>query len=432
MKKVRRMTSLIVVMFMTFGLLSDITVYGEENEPSEWAEKAIDEAVSLGLIIDGSTYKQKATRLQLVTWLVELLEVIQDEPVQLVMDSPFTDTASDVVAKAYQLGWVKGDGVGHFYPEASVTRQEMAVMVSRFLDYLNKHSEAMIGVELSDSYKALKAYKDEADIAEWAKAALNQMNQMDIIKGDGNDHLMPLGSTTNEQGIVMLMRVVERLKDEAEGPFFSGVLPKEESGPVPFKFLSMNKSIGVNETESVSITLKELVQHSNMDKVTFIDAGSDFELGTLTYSQDLKQLTITADGVNQDESQVIYLQITDGSVTLNGRLTVRVQDVKNFEPKPVEILDFNVDAGSAVIIRAEELATDEDGDMLKITRYKRVSGSYGSGVLNNEPGESYLSFRALNDVGDGDESERVQEYELTITDGVIPVKIPIRIIVHPQ
>lgn len=429
MKRVSAKTAWIIVIIIAVGLIGNGSVYAVENEPSDWATDAIDEAVSLGLVIDGRTYHQKATRLQLVTWLVELLEVIQDEPIQLVMESPFTDTGSDVIAKAYQLGWVKGDGAGRFNPEDSVTRQEMAVMMSRFLDYMNRHSQEKIGIEVSDSLSALSAYADATEIASWAKAPLIQMNQMDVIMGVGNDRLQPLGYTTNEQGIVMLMRLVERLREEAKGPFFVGILEEQDKGPVTFKFLSMNKSIGINETESVSITLKELVQHSDMDKVTFVDSENKFDFGKLTYSQDLKQLIITADGVNRDQSQVVYLQITDGRVTLNGRLTIRVQDVKNFEPQPVESLDFDVDAGSTVIIRAKELATDEDGDMLRITRYRRLSGSYGSGVLDNGPEESYLSFSASAYEGD---EERIQQYKLTITDGVVPIQIPISIHVHPR
>ena len=79
------------------------------------------------------------TRAEFAAMLVRMLKPASEHASTTSSLSAFTDGdeigtwARDAIAQASALGWIKGNTDGSFRPNASITRAEMAVMVSRAL-----------------------------------------------------------------------------------------------------------------------------------------------------------------------------------------------------------------------------------------------------------------------------------------------------------
>lgn len=84
------------------------------------------------------------------------------------------DWYNKAVGWAMEKGITAGDGTGKFNPNANITRQEMAVMLDRYL----KNSE----LKLTEKAKAV-TFKDNHAIASYADAAIASMQKLGVING---------------------------------------------------------------------------------------------------------------------------------------------------------------------------------------------------------------------------------------------------------
>ena len=112
-------------------------------------------------------------------------------------NEPFTDTSDRYVRIAYALRMVNGIGDGKFSPDAPITRQEAATMLSRaaavweFTNYLN--SPIVFG--------------DARAIATWAMAPVDFVSANGIMQGVGGNNFEPHGFYTREQSFVTMLRL---------------------------------------------------------------------------------------------------------------------------------------------------------------------------------------------------------------------------------
>ena len=99
---------------------------------------------------------------------------------------------------AYEKGVVSGMGNNQFAPDANVTREQMAAMISRYAKYK--------GVRLSP-INAKLTFNDDASISGWAKDNVYAMQQAGIINGyaDGNGYIFkPQGNATRAEASKMI------------------------------------------------------------------------------------------------------------------------------------------------------------------------------------------------------------------------------------
>ena len=97
---------------------------------------------------------------------------------------------------ARQNNIVGGVGDNRFEPDRSVTRQEIAVIVARYLEYKGKELKV-------DTIK----YTDEAKIDSWAKDAVYKAGNAGIITGVGEEFL-PKDEATRAQAATILKRII--------------------------------------------------------------------------------------------------------------------------------------------------------------------------------------------------------------------------------
>lgn len=117
-------------------------------------------------------------------------------------ETEFTDTRAGsyyigYVKWAYDNGIVNGIGNGLFAPDASITRQDMCVILRRYCNYM--------GIELTESVDEI-SFTDEADISGYAKEAVKALQRAGIVNGVGSA-FDPKGTSNRAQAATVLMRL---------------------------------------------------------------------------------------------------------------------------------------------------------------------------------------------------------------------------------
>lgn len=173
------------------------------DEPSGWALPALEEAAQLELITFDMMYgyQDTITRKEFCD-LLEQLFVVQTGQFPIQLDGfddvyfPFYDVDSRAVNGAYGMGIVSGKGECRFDPDAPVTRQDAAVMLSRAVTLLNP---SVAG--------AADDFTDDAAIAEWAKPHVALVSAEGIMSGTGNRKFDPTGFFTREQAMIAILKL---------------------------------------------------------------------------------------------------------------------------------------------------------------------------------------------------------------------------------
>lgn len=101
------------------------------------------------------------------------------------------------VAWAESKGIVKGTGNGKFEPNRTITREEMAVILDKFLGDQNKI--------YSSTNKA--QFDDGTTISSWAKGSVEKMANLGFLSGVGNGNFVPKGSFTRAQAAQVLYTI---------------------------------------------------------------------------------------------------------------------------------------------------------------------------------------------------------------------------------
>jgi lactocepin len=109
------------------------------------------------------------------------------------------------VEAAYRAGIVKGSLDGSYNPDAEITREEMATMIVRAVNY----EDASLLKDLDGA----KKFKDDSKIGGFAKEAVYQANELRIIKGRADNSFDPKADTTRAETAVMLYRMLNTLSE---------------------------------------------------------------------------------------------------------------------------------------------------------------------------------------------------------------------------
>lgn len=116
--------------------------------------------------------------------------------------SPFPDTAGideeGVIAQLKALGLVKGDDLGYFNPNDTITRAEFCAMIVRAL-----------GLEAAAGYLATPTiFPDVTPAQAWAYGYINVAVTRGIIKGYPDGTFRPQGPVTQAEALTMIMRAL--------------------------------------------------------------------------------------------------------------------------------------------------------------------------------------------------------------------------------
>ncbi|CAM4451390.1 hypothetical protein FHS16_004096 [Paenibacillus endophyticus] len=174
-----------------------------------WARVEI-ELLANKLIVDGRpdggfAPDHTITRAEFSALLVRALglpELINEE---LFTDVKTSSWYAGAIGAAQQAGLIDGFEGGAFRPNASITREQMAVMIARAITYAGQTKQAgNTGVQQS--------FTDGADISEWAIHAIDQLVGLSIIQGVSDKTFAPQANATRAQSAVMLKRLLQYLQ----------------------------------------------------------------------------------------------------------------------------------------------------------------------------------------------------------------------------
>lgn len=171
------------------------------EQPSDWALEQVNAGIEAGIVPASlqSKYEQAATRAEFCALAAGLYETVTGS--EITDRATFTDTTDENVEKMAALGVVNGTGGGKFEPNAQLTREEAATMLSRLADTLDQPLTAQA-----------PTFADNSAISDWAYGAVGQMQATGVMNGVGDNEFAPSDDYTREQSIVTIMRLYDIVK----------------------------------------------------------------------------------------------------------------------------------------------------------------------------------------------------------------------------
>lgn len=167
--------------------------------PGAWYYQAVEYVSREGLMagVGASLFAPDLTtsRAMIVTILYRLEGTPQVDQV-----SPFTDVEDSAwyakaVTWANAQGIVTGYGGGHFGPEDTITREQMAAILYKYAQYKGRDTSKQAD---------LSVYTDQGQVSTYARNAVSWAVAQGLISGTAPGVLSPGGSTTRAQAAVIL------------------------------------------------------------------------------------------------------------------------------------------------------------------------------------------------------------------------------------
>ena len=176
------------------------------SNASEWAVEELNKALEKELIpaiFENEDLTINITRKEFAHVAVKLWEKLSGQTMQPGPKNPFTDTEDPEVLKAYNLEITNGTSETTFSPDALITREQMATMMTRAL--------SKAGIDTSVDLERVSKFADDDQMHDWGKAAIYYMSNIEIIKGVGENTFSVEGNATREQAILISERSMEKI-----------------------------------------------------------------------------------------------------------------------------------------------------------------------------------------------------------------------------
>ena len=181
-------------------------------DPNGWAYPSIEYCVRHGLMSGMSDTIFSPNTVTTRAQLVQVLYNFDGKPDVSDVAVPFTDAASgwyrDAVAWAYKTGVVDGMSPTTFAPNNTVTREQVAVILMR---YLTK----VCGVERTWTPDDLSGFADGGSVSGWARAGMADAVALGLFGGtqdsSGQVWLRPGAGTTRAETAALLQRMCTKV-----------------------------------------------------------------------------------------------------------------------------------------------------------------------------------------------------------------------------
>ncbi|CCQ95739.1 hypothetical protein CULT_30101 [[Clostridium] ultunense Esp] len=186
----------------TFALIEYAKSF--DDIANHWAKDAVEVMASQNIVKGSSANtfnpEGKVTRAEFATMLVRALGLsAKGAYTGQFTDVKESDWFAGSVEAAAKAGIIRGSG-GKFNPKASVTREEMTVMLIRALG-------------LTDQAAGLTpSFSDAGSVATWAKEAVALAQQKGLISGIGNNLFAPKGISKRAEAATLLFRLMDAFR----------------------------------------------------------------------------------------------------------------------------------------------------------------------------------------------------------------------------
>jgi len=203
---VTRLSKVVAVLIALILVISSSSISWGALMPlgfSPWAEGGIKRSIGYDVmpkIYEDLDMREAATRKEFTYLAVNIYETLSGEKIKELSYEPFLDISDEEVGKAFSIGIVNGVGEDMFDPEASLTREQAATMLTRI--YL-KVSEKPV------DNRGSSLFKDDKYISSYAKEAVYFMAKKGMVEGMGDNTFGPLLLVTKEQALTIGARMLD-------------------------------------------------------------------------------------------------------------------------------------------------------------------------------------------------------------------------------
>jgi hypothetical protein len=197
-KMKRHAIALVIASMMTSGWSSAYAMDKPVDNQGHWAESQLSAWLQKGHIQgyeDGSLRPNDAIKRGELLALINRVNQLTETSVIRFADLSDSHWAYANVAKAAKAGYIEGYDDNSIRVEATVSRQELAIMVARLLK-----------LGTADPDKGLSRFKDVSAIPDWSRKAIGTLADQGIIDGYEDGAFKPAGLVTRAEAVVMLER----------------------------------------------------------------------------------------------------------------------------------------------------------------------------------------------------------------------------------
>ena len=138
------------------------------------------------------------TRGMFVTILYRLVGEVAVEGENIFADVPADQYYTNAVIWATSNGIVNGITEDMFAPNSNITREQMATIICRFVEYAEVEIEAGGDV----------IYTDSADISDYAKDAVKATKWLGILEGNADGSFAPQRNATRAEAAAAFVRLL--------------------------------------------------------------------------------------------------------------------------------------------------------------------------------------------------------------------------------
>ncbi len=138
--------------------------------------------------------------------VVQVLANLENVDLTDYTNSRFSDVADGqwytaAIEWAAEAGIVNGTSADLFDPVASITREQMLVILFNYMNYK--------GYKIPPSQA--QSFADASEISSWAVKAIQALQGIGVVTGKGNNSFDPQGTATRAEAATIFVRVVENL-----------------------------------------------------------------------------------------------------------------------------------------------------------------------------------------------------------------------------
>jgi len=171
--------------------------FADIDNASSWALPYIERAQKYGIINGDPNGKINPdayiTRAEFTTMIIKAQDIQASESYEEIYDDvKKSDWHFNYIMAAYQNGYIKGKSADSFEPDAFITREEMAVILSRLIQSSNED----------------KIPEDMEQVSAWATEAVRNAFSSGIMQGDGV-YFYPKDFATREMAIKIIVMIYE-------------------------------------------------------------------------------------------------------------------------------------------------------------------------------------------------------------------------------
>nr|WP_283809120.1 immunoglobulin-like domain-containing protein [Tumebacillus amylolyticus] len=231
--------------------------------------------------------------------------------------------AQDAILQAKTLGLMSGDPSGNFRPLDTITRQELAVILTNLMN-------------LKRDPESVSSYKDVTS-AQWGVSYIEAVKNAGFMTGDGNDTFRPDDMITREELAIVLARAA-KLDVQGKG-----------------------SNLSVADKNAVSEWAKDHVQAA-IDAGLMQGDGTNFNPGNHAQRQEVAMVAVNF--VNNVNKPQVLAAVTDDEVTINGTHYAVASNLKGL-----------LNAKNADVLKGAKLRFQAAGGTISSVTYLELTNS---------------------------------------------------------